>query len=46
MRVMERSKPMTKQIIEILMAAIAIATGMPRGWPHQPHQPCRRYEDR
>lgn len=36
---------MTKQIIEILIAAIAIATGLPRGWPYQPHQPYRRYED-
>lgn len=29
---------MTKQIIEILMAAIAIAAGLPRGWPYRPHQ--------
>lgn len=35
---------MTKEIIEVLMAAIAIATGLPRGWPYQPHQPHRSYE--
>ena len=35
---------MTKEIIEVLMAAIAIATGLPRGWPCQPHQPYRPYE--
>jgi hypothetical protein len=35
---------MTKEIIEVLMAAIAIATGLPRGWPRQPQQPRRPYE--
>ena len=33
---------MTKQIIEILVAAIAIATGLPR----EPHRPLRPYEDK
>jgi hypothetical protein len=46
MLVMERSKPMTKQVVEILMAAIAIATGLPRGWPYQPHRPYRSDENR
>jgi len=27
---------MTKQIIDILMAAIAIAVGLPRDWPVRP----------
>jgi len=29
---------MTKQIIDILMAAIAIAVGLPRDWPRRPHR--------
>jgi hypothetical protein len=36
---------MIKQIIEILVAAIAIATGLPRDRPYQPQQPCWRKED-
>ena len=29
---------MTKQIVEILMAAIAIAVGLPRDWPNKPRR--------
>jgi hypothetical protein len=39
MRSLERSKAMTKQVLEVLMAALAIAVGLPRNW--QPHQPRR-----
>ena len=35
---MERSETMTKQIMDILTAAIAIAVGLPRDWPRRPHQ--------
>jgi hypothetical protein len=29
---------MRREIIEILLAVIAIAMGMPRAWPRRPHQ--------
>ena len=29
---------MTKQIIDILMAALAIAVGLPRDWPRKPYK--------
>ena len=35
---MERSKAMIKEIIEILMAAIAIAVGLPRDTLNRPHR--------
>ena len=39
MRDMERSKTMRKQVLEVLMAALAIATGLPRNWhPYQPRR--------
>jgi predicted nucleic acid-binding protein len=35
---MERSKAMMKEIIDILIAALAIATGLPRDTPSRPHR--------
>jgi hypothetical protein len=36
MQSLERSKTMRKQILEVLLAAVAIAVGLPREWHPDP----------